>query len=103
METAQSDQNHDFVCYMYMFFFNLQQKEAEEAMKKQQEDAKWKDIPEWKKKMIMEKERKKAEEAQAAVDHDKEEREAKIKAMPTWKRNLVKKKSTSDETNNNGM
>ena len=70
-------------------------------MKKQEEEARWKDIPEWKRKMIQEKEKKKAEEMAAAVDPDKEEREAKLKAMPTWKRNLVLKKSASEEANNN--
>ena len=65
-------------------------------MKQETEQAKWQGVPEWKRKLMVEKEKKKVEEAEALVDKAQVEREEKLRSMPTWKRNIMKKKLSQD-------
>ena len=61
--------------------------QAKEAAK-QEEEAKWAAIPEWKRKLMAEKQKKAAEErAQEEV-----ERSAMLETIPEWKRNPFLKK-----------
>ncbi|XP_033099808.1 unconventional myosin-XVI-like [Anneissia japonica] len=71
--------------------------EEEEQRKKQDEEDKWKGIPDWKKKIMMEKERKRLEEEASKIDPVEEERRAKLMAMPAWKRDLLLKKQGNGE------
>lgn len=66
----------------------------EEEAKKQLEQAKWKGVPEWKRKLIESKDEKRAKEIEPEMQRLREEaeRETKLAAMPEWKRNIVIKK-----------
>ncbi|XP_071951291.1 unconventional myosin-XVI-like isoform X2 [Antedon mediterranea] len=71
--------------------------EEEELKKKQHEEDKWKGIPDWKKKIMMDKERKRQEEEASKIDPVEEERRVKLMAMPAWKRDLLMKKQGNGE------
>ncbi|ELU02089.1 hypothetical protein CAPTEDRAFT_224651 [Capitella teleta] len=59
-----------------------------------QEEEKWKDVPEWKKALMIERE-KRREEENAPFEHERRARTeemAKLQQLPEWKRNLILKK-----------
>jgi len=66
----------------------------EEEEKKQLEEAKWKGVPEWKRKLLAAKDEKRTKDMEPEMQRLKEEaeREAKLAAMPQWKRDLLLKK-----------
>ena len=74
---------------------------AEEQRVKDEEAAKWAGIPDWKKQMMLKKEKKKQDEMAATVDKDKEEMEKKMAAMPAWKREIFMKKMAMEGENGN--
>jgi len=62
------------------------------------EQERWKDIPEWKRKLICEKEKKRGEEL-APIEAERrrqEEEMSRLQQLPEWKRNLVMKKRVGD-------
>lgn len=72
----------------------LVEKEKERLVGVTAEQERWKGIPEWKKRLMMEQEKKKQAEMgpQEQERLKKEQEQAKLQAMPNWKRNLVTKK-----------
>lgn len=73
------------------------EKMSEAQMKEQQqkeEDLKWEGVPEWKRKILREKEAKEAEKNAPAMAAQKAEAERmqKLSEMPAWKRDLAEKK-----------
>lgn len=89
-------------CIDFTFFLNVQAKQLEEERKREEEEAKWRGVPEWKKKLMIAKEQKKAEEdaQHQEVNKEKIELEAKLAEMPEWKRKIYIKKHGLDATGN---
>jgi len=76
--------------------------EARQKLSEQlEEEERWKDIPAWKKKLILEKEQKKAEdEAPAEAERRRqEEEEARLQSLPDWKRDIILKKRSESDSN----
>uniref|UniRef100_A0ABM0M8X5 Unconventional myosin-XVI-like n=1 Tax=Saccoglossus kowalevskii TaxID=10224 RepID=A0ABM0M8X5_SACKO len=65
-----------------------------ELRKKEMEDSKWEGVPEWKKSLLIEKERKqKMLNAPLEAERQRQAEEvAKLQSMPTWKRKIIIKK-----------
>ncbi|KAK2180827.1 hypothetical protein NP493_425g05029 [Ridgeia piscesae] len=72
----------------------LVEKEKERLVAVRAEQERWKGIPDWKKRLMMEQEKKKQADMgpQELERQRKEQEKAKLQAMPDWKRNLVTKK-----------
>ena len=66
----------------------------DEQSKKQAEEAKWGGVPAWKRKLLEDKDQRKAKDMEPELQKQRQEAEkqAKLNAMPEWKRNLLIKK-----------
>ncbi|XP_019634626.1 PREDICTED: espin-like [Branchiostoma belcheri] len=75
--------------------YEKRNKQVMETLEQQKEvEDKWANVPDWKRKLLQEKQQKQQEvrSEEDEVKRKEDERKKKLAAMPTWKRNLVKKK-----------
>ncbi|XP_066266634.1 unconventional myosin-XVI-like isoform X2 [Branchiostoma lanceolatum] len=75
--------------------YEKRNKQVMETLEQQKEvEDKWANVPDWKRKLLQEKQQKQQEvrTEEDEVKRKEDEKKKKLASMPTWKRNLVKKK-----------